>query len=133
MKAKFIVGLILLLIGFIAGYLPQNGQLSEVKSQLADLKQQLSGEKQARTMADFRNGAALLYNEVEKKNFSKAGEMATRFFTDLRAYANQTQDPLRQQLEGVLAGRDSITAEIAKADPAVAGLIQAMFLQLQGI
>jgi hypothetical protein len=133
MKYKIIGGLTLVLVGFIVGYVPQNTQLSGARSQVADLTQQLSAEKQARALADFRNSAALLYNEVAKNNFSNAGEQSTKFFTGLRAYTDQSQPPLRQRLEEVLASRDPITAGIAKADPATAALVQAMFLQMQGL
>ena len=57
---------------------------------------------------------------------------ASKLFTNLRKFANESPEPLRQKLEGVPAGRDVINAAIAKADPAAAGLIQSMFLQLQG-
>lgn len=132
MKNRIIVELVLVLGAFLVGFVPEFLKLSTAKSEIAELKQQLDQEKEARTVADFRNSAALLYVQASKSNFSTAGDQATKFFTDLRRFTDQAPDPLRQRLNSVLANRDAIIAAIAKADPASATLIQSMFLQMQG-
>ncbi len=132
MRNKIIVGAILVLIAFLAGFVPEFLKSSSAKSEIADLKHQLSEEKQARTVADFRNAAALLYFEVSKSNFATAGGQATKFFTDLRQFTDQAPEPLNQRLNRVLANRDAIIAAIARADPSSATLIQSIFLQMQG-
>ncbi|MEP7362965.1 MAG: hypothetical protein ABI972_06895 [Acidobacteriota bacterium] len=133
MRNQVIACLIAGLAGYAAGYLPQHSELSAANTQLSQTAKQLSEEKQARALADFRNSTALLHTEVSKSNFSTAGESASKLFTSLRTFTNEAPEPVRQRLESVLGGRDAIVAAIAKADPAAAGLIESMFLQLQGI
>jgi hypothetical protein len=132
MKNKFIIGLILLIAAFLGGFVPQHMRLSEAESQIVSLRQQLDGQKQATTLADLRNDTALLYNELSRSNYSVAGDRATKLFTALRQFTDQAPDPLKQKLEHVLLSRDTIIAAIAKADPGSAGLVQSMFLELQG-
>ena len=132
MKNRIIVELVLVLVAFLGGFVPQYLKLSTAKSEIAELKRQLNAETQDRTVADFRNAASLLYFETSKRNFSTAGDQATKFFTDLRRFTDQAPDPLRQRLNRVLTNRDAIIAAIAKADPASSTLIQSMFLQMQG-
>lgn len=129
---KFIVGLVLVVAAFLGGFVPQHKSLSEARSQIASLQQQLAGERQARTFADFRNETALLYTDISKSNYSAAGDRATKLFTGLQQFTYQAPAPLKQKLENVLQSRDAIVAAIAKADPSSAGLVQSMFLQLQG-
>lgn len=129
---KFIVGLILVVAAFLGGYVPEHMSVNKANSQITTLQQQLAEQKQARTLADFRNETAVLYTEVAKNNYSTASDHATKLFTGLQAFADQAPAPLKQKLEQVLQSRDAIVAAIAKADPSSAGLVQSMFLGLQG-
>jgi hypothetical protein len=132
MKSKFIVGLVLVIAAFLGGFVPQHMRLSEARSQIVLLRQQLADQQQASALADFRNDTALLYFDLSKSNYSVAGARATKLFTDLRQFTDQAPDPLKQKLEHVLLSRDAIIAAIAKADPSSATLVQSMFLELQG-
>jgi len=99
-----------------------------------ELRQQLVATQRSEAVNVFRNRAALLYTEVEKSNFSVASESASQFFTDLRAFTNQSADAsLKQNLEDILSTRDSIIGGLAKADPAVTAQIRELFLKMQNI
>jgi hypothetical protein len=133
MKNKIIDGAILVLIVFLVGFAPEFLKLSNAKSETAGLKQQLSEEKRARTIADFRNATALLYTEASKNNFSIAGDQATSSFTDLRQFADQAPLPLRQRLNSVLARQPRYRCPGPRQGrPASAAVIQSMFLQMRG-
>jgi hypothetical protein len=85
-------------------------------------------------MNSFRNRVALLHAETARNNFTVALVMASKFFTDLRAFTDQTTDPtLKQELGSVLSSRDAIIAGLAKADPAISAQIQELFLKLQKV
>jgi len=133
MKNQLIVGAGLTLAGFLLGFLPQYSRLSDARSDAASLTGQLTAEKKGRRIADFRNSAAHLYFEIESRNFASASEQASKFFTDLRQFTNQAEEPIRGRLENVLQGRDAIIAAIAKADPNAANLIRQVFQQLQQV
>jgi hypothetical protein len=127
MKNKIIAGLVLLIAGVLIGFVPQY-------SKLTDAEHQLDVSKRAEAINDFRNRFALLYFETAKNNFSVGLTMASKEFTDLRAFADQTPDQaLKTALGDVLSSRDSIIAGLAKADPAVSAQIQTLFMKMQKI
>lgn len=130
---KIIGGLVLAVLGFLAGFVPQYNRASGLDTKNSELTKSLGDERQARSLSDFRNRSARLYFELSKSNFDTAGEQASQFFTDLRQFTNQTSEPMRQRLEKVLSSRDTVVARIAKADPASASLLQSIFSELQGI
>lgn len=134
MTKKVVAGLVLLLLGFLGGFIPQHQKLSHTMQVNQDLLNQLDNAKQAEAISNFRNRAALLYAEAEKKNFSVASENASKFFTDLRDFASQSTDvSLKRNLEDLLSARDAIIGGLAKADPGVAAQIQELFLEMQKI
>ncbi|HEY8716010.1 MAG TPA: hypothetical protein VIM00_11580 [Candidatus Acidoferrum sp.] len=134
MKNKLILPLVLLLTGFLLGFIPERIKASRTVQTNQDLRLQLETVKKAGSVNSFRNRAALLYIETEKNNFSNASERASALFTDLRQYQNETADPsLKQNLEELLKARDAIIAGLAKADPAVTAQIQKLFLKMQEI
>jgi hypothetical protein len=134
MKRTVIVGLSLFLLGFLGGFVPQYSRVSKTMQENQELRRQLVATQRSEAVNVFRNRAALLYMEVEKSNFSVASESASKFFTDLRAFTNQSADvSLKQNLEDILSVRDSIIGGLAKPDPAVTAQIRELFLKMQNI
>lgn len=127
MKNKIIAGLVLFLAGVLIGFVPQYMKLT-------DTEHQLDVYKRADAINDFRNRFALLYFETAKNNFSVGLTMASKQFTDMRAFADQTSDQsLKNALGDVLSSRDSIIAGLAKADPATGAQVQTLFMKMQKI
>jgi hypothetical protein len=134
MKFKIIVGALLLIVGALIGFVPQYSKLTSAQHEVDDLRQRLDVSKRAEAMNSFRNRAALLYTETTRNNFTVALDMASKYFTDLRAFTDQTTDStLKRELGNVLISRDAIIAGLAKPDPAISGQIQELFLKLQEI
>lgn len=134
MKNKVLVGLVLLLVGFLCGFIPQHQRASRTTQVNQELRKQLDSSQRAEAIDRFRNRAALLYVQAEKKNFSLTSENASKSFTDLREFATQSTDAsLKQNLEDVLSARDAVISGLAKGDPAVAAQIQELFLKMQNI
>lgn len=132
MKNILIAGIAMLIVGFLAGFAPEHSKISRANQEAQVLKDQLDACKRAEAIGSFRNRAALLYVDASRNNFSIAGEKASKDFTAIRVFANQTSDAnLKQSLEDVLSSRDAIIAGLAKADPAVTATIQEMFMKLQ--
>ena len=127
MKNKLIAGMVLFFAGALIGFVPQYMKLT-------DAEHQLDVSKRADAINDFRNRFALLYFEAAKNNFSVGLTMASKEFTDLRSFADQTSDQnLKAALGDVLSSRDSVIAGLAKADPAVSAQIQTLFMKMQKI
>ncbi len=134
MKNRIIVGAVLVVVGVLVGFAPTYFKLVAAHHEIDSLSQQLDISKRAEAMDSFRNRAALLYTETSQNNFTVALETASKYFTDLQGFANQTTDPaLKQELGNVLMSRDAIISGLAKADPATSGQIQELFLKLQKI
>jgi hypothetical protein len=131
---RVIVVGILLVAAFAGGFVPQYLKASRLGEEAQGLRDQLDRCQSEKKLSDFRSGAGVLYVEVARNNYSVAAEESTKFFTQLREFATQTPDAgLKSRLEDVLTLRDRITAGLAKADPAVAGEVQDLFLKLQKI
>lgn len=127
MKNKLIAGLVLFIAGALAGFVPQYMKLT-------DAEHQLDVSKRAEAINDFRNRFALLYFETAQNNFSVGLTMASKEFTDMRAFADQTSDQnLKMAIGNILSSRDSVIAGLAKADPAVGAQIQSLFMKMQKI
>ncbi|MEO8025256.1 MAG: hypothetical protein ABI823_02220 [Bryobacteraceae bacterium] len=134
MKTNLIVGAVLFVVGFLGGFVPQYSKASKADGEVQDLKQQLDASRRASAIHSFQNRMGLLYVEAARSNFSVASERASKDFTDLRSFENQTSDAnLKSALEDILNSRDAVIAGLAKADPAVAASIQGLYLKMQAL
>ena len=123
MKNKVLWIVLLLIIVFLAGFLP-----SYVKARR--LENALAGARREQTLAQLRDLASLAYFQANQKDYGLAGGTATRFFDRAQVAANQEPDvSARKPLEELLSLRDRITAGLAKGDPGVLGDLQALFLK----
>ena len=134
MRNTIIGGAALFIVGLLIGFAPEYSRLVEARHEIDNLRRQLDVSKRAEAINSFRNRAALLYTETTQNNFTVALDMASKEFTDLRTFTDQTADvALKQGLGNVLSSRDAIIAGLAKADPAVSVQIQELFLKMQKI
>ena len=73
-----------------------------------------------------------MYLEATRKNYGTAAEYSSRLFERSQQMAANTGDPaLRAALEDVLRARNTITAELAKGDPAVVTDLQPIVMRLE--
>lgn len=130
MMARTLAHVIAVGIIFLAGYLPGSSRArraSEESRQAAQRLEETENEL-AKTRFDLdvarlRGSLGEVLHQANANNFGVAAERATRFFDELRAAVNSPQLPpateRRGVLEGILARRDEISADLARADPAV--------------
>src|SRR5512146_1476234 len=122
MNKKLILVAAALIAVFLIGFVPQAIKASRLDAELRDSRATLAG-------ADLRDLAGLAYLQANQKNYGLASDTCIRFFNQVRATANQTQDAGRQKaIEDLLTPRDRITGELAKGDAAVIGELQDLFL-----
>src|SRR5258705_383496 len=120
---KAIIGAVVLVIVFLAGFVPQYVKANRLENELRQARQ---GE----APAELRDLVALIYVQASQKNYGLAAATATRFFNRVREVANQTADPsAKKALENLLVSRDKITAELAKGDAGVIGDLQELFVK----
>jgi hypothetical protein len=132
MKNNLILWSVLLVLGFLGGFVPQFMKAGRLETDLRTAERKLGVCEQSARFSQFRDLAAVMYLETARKNYGVAAEAAGRFFQGLRQCAGHIADPeLSKRLEEVLNSRDSITAGLAKADPGVLSEMESLLLQTQ--
>jgi hypothetical protein len=120
-KNQIIVVIILLIIVFLAGFVPQYVKVKRLENDLSVARQEI-------TLAQLRDLAALALVQANQKNYGLAAGTSKQFFTRAREVANQAPDANgRKAFEDLLASQDKITAELAKGGPEALDDLQALF------
>jgi hypothetical protein len=123
MKNRIIVGAVLLIVVFLAGFLPSYVKANRLENELRQARRE-------HRMAQLRDFACLAYIQASQKDYGLAAGTTTRFFDHTREAANQAPDAsFRKPLEDLLILRDPITAELAKGDPGVLSDLQALVVK----
>ena len=132
MKAKFVIGLILLLGGFLGGFIPQYLKARETAEQLSNQGRELSTCRLSQQLSTLRDSAAMAYLQATQKNYGIATEYSKQLFDQAQRTASQTDDPaVRKLLEDVLGARDPIMADLANGDAAVVSKLQPLLTNLE--
>jgi len=119
-KNQIIVVIVLLIIVFLAGFVPQYIKVKR-------LENALSVARQENALAQLRDLADLAFIQANQKNYGLAAGTSKPFFSRARDVANRAPDANgRKALEDLLASQDKITAELAKGDSEALGDLQAL-------
>ena len=122
---KFLVWVILLVIGFLLGFVPQYLKAHSLNEQVTRCQADLQ-------LAQVRQFGALTYVAATQLNYGNASSYAQQFFAQAQKVAASPGDPAAQSLANeVLSARDKITADLAKGDSAVVGELQPIILKLE--
>ena len=112
-KTTVIVVGALIITAFLAGFIPSSVKARRVENELRQVREE-------NRMVQLRDLAGLAYLQASQKNYGLAAGTCTGFFQHIREAANQARrSGSRETLEGLLAGQERITAELAKGDAAV--------------
>lgn len=131
-----VIGVVLI---FLAGYLPGSSRARRAAEESRQNAQRL-GETQGvlaqsqydLEVARLRGHLGEVLHEANANNFGNAAGRATAFFDGLAAAVNSPQlgsGPRRNVLETILARRDEISADLARADAAVKPKLAGMYMQ----
>lgn len=132
MRSKLVLWFLLLLAGFLVGFILQYSRLHRVQQELSASTKQLGSCQSSQQLAQLRDTATMMYLEVVQKNYGKAGEYSREVFDQAQQIANSTQDSaLRNLLRDTLATRDQVTADLAKGDAAALSEIQLVLSKLE--
>jgi hypothetical protein len=120
-KNRNMVVIILLIIVFLVGFVPQYIKVKH-------LENDLSVARQENALAQLRDLAGLVFVQASQKNYGLAAGTSKQFFSRTREAANRAPNANRRKaLEDLLASQDKITAELAKGDPEALGDLQVLF------
>ena len=125
MRHKLVLWFLLVLAGFLIGFILQYSRLQRVQQDLSASTKQLGSCQSSQQLAQLRDTTTMMYLEVVQKNYGKAGEYSREVFDQAQQIASSTEDPaLRNLLRDILATRDQITADLAKGDAGALSEIQ---------
>jgi hypothetical protein len=132
MRRKLVLWLVLLIAGFLAGFILPYTKLQRVRQELFASTKQLRSCQSSEQLSLLRDTATMMYLEAVQKNYGKAGESSKEFFDQAQRIVSSTEDPaLRNLLPDILAARDQITADLAKGDAAAISEIQLVVSKLE--
>jgi hypothetical protein len=122
-KSRFGVIFVLLIVVFLAGFLPQYVNAKR-------LENKLRAATQEKRLAELRDLAGLAYLQASQKDYGLAAGTSSRFFDRTRELASQTPNSSRgKSLQDLLNARDKVTAQLAKGDPGVLTELQTLFVR----
>jgi len=132
MPRKIAIWFVLLIVGFLAGFIPQYSRLQQAQWQLSASTKELVSCQASEQLSQLRDTATVMFLEVVQKNYGKAGEYSKEFFDKTQRIQSSTGDPvLRNLLRDTLATRDQITADLAKGDSAALSEIQLLLSKIE--
>jgi hypothetical protein len=132
MRRKLVLWLVLLIAGFLTGFILQYARLQRVQRELSAAIKQLGSCQSSEQLSRLRDTATMMYLEAAQRNYGKAGEYSKEFFDQAQRIVSCTEDPaLRNLLRDALATRDHITADLAKGDAAALSEIQPVLSKLE--
>src|SRR5207253_5145587 len=132
MPRKLVLWFVLLIAGFLVGFILQYARLQRVQQELSASTKQLGSCQSSEQLSQIRDTATMMYLDAVQKNYGKAGEYAKEFFDQAQRIVSSTEDPaLRNLLRDTLTTRDQITADLAKGDAAALSEIQPLLSKLE--
>jgi hypothetical protein len=127
---KLIIGLLLIGVVFLTGFLPQYLKVAQLEEEVSNVKQDLASCQMRGGLAELRDLAALMYLEANQKNYGLAGQYSSRYFDQVREAMNQLGDPtLKQKLKEILDLRDAITAGLARGEAEILAEVQNLLIK----
>jgi hypothetical protein len=132
MRHKLVLWFLLVLVGFLVGFILQYSRLQRVQQELSASTKRLSSCQSSQQLSQLRDTSTMMYLEVVQKNYGKAGEYSKDVFDQAQQIASSTEDPaLRNLLRDTLATRDQVTADLAKGDAAALSEIQLVLSRIE--
>ena len=113
-----IVGAVLVLGAYLAGFIPQYGRASDLQGQLEEAQVQVRSLERSAALMRSRELAHLMHLEVAKRNYGLATQRAEEFFRHIQSVHAETEDEtLKDGLRQLYAERDAVIADLSQAAP----------------
>jgi len=80
MPRKLVLWSVLLIAGFLTGFIVQYARLQRVQQELSASTKQLGSCQSSEQFSQLRDTATMMYLEVVQKNYGNAGEYSERVF-----------------------------------------------------
>ena len=127
-----IVGSVLLLGAYLAGYLPQYSRASNLQEELQRANERVQTLQRDAGLMRARALAHRIHLETAKKNYGVAVQHAEQFFSYIQALANEAQDPaLKNGLAQIASQRQAVIADLSQVAPTADERVRQLVEQVQ--
>ena len=128
----FLVGLVALVVGLIAGALPLYVRARNAEAQAAAMEERLQGElaqaQRALAISNVHSRLAILLSQVRRGEFEPAQRTSTDLYDRVDgALASLEDGDDKRRLLTLKETRDEVTAKLAVADVSVAQTLERLF------
>jgi hypothetical protein len=132
-RAAIAAAVVLLAVAFLVGFWPQRQGRVAAERELADVRTRLAAAEDRVRAAAVLGQLLAVRDAVAAQNYGEARQLSSAFFDVARAESPRTSLPgMSALLENVLRQRDGVISALALGDPAVAGPLRQMEVDLRG-
>ena len=119
-------------VAYLAGYGPERQARVASETALEATRASLERAEARNRLYSLQSQLVALLATAEARNFGAAQGEATTFFNAVRAESGRPdQSHVRKALEGILAGRDSLTIALTQNDPAALAMLHGTMARLR--
>src|SRR5262245_61783784 len=119
MRVHVTIWIVLLVGGFLLGFVPEYLKNRELRTQLQDPQKTIASLKLQAQLAELRDTASLVLLELSRQNYGLARDHSGQYYEKLKEATEAVQDPaLKKSLEDLQATRETIAAQLAAATAA---------------
>jgi hypothetical protein len=130
MKVHITLWVVLLIGGFLLGFIPQYLKNRELERLLEGPQKTIDALELQVQMSELRDLASLMLIELSRQNYGLARDYSNQYYSKLNDAANTVEDAnLKKSLEDLAATRDSLTTNLATANPASLAASQPIVLK----
>jgi hypothetical protein len=130
MRVHVTLWIVLLLGGFLLGFIPEYLKNRELRAELESPQKTIDALNVQIQMAEIRDAASALLLEVSRQNYGLARDNASQYYSKLKDAIDTAQDPaLKKSLQDLAATHDSLTTELATANPTSLAAAQSLVLK----
>ena len=129
-KAHFTLWVVLLLGGFLVGFVPEYMKNRDLRAQLQEPQKIIDALRLQAQLGQLRDAASLMILDVSRQNFGLARDHSVEYYTKLKELIDANPDPaLKKSLEELAATRDDIDKELANTTPGSLAASQSLLLK----
>jgi hypothetical protein len=130
---KLWIVLALVVVAFLAGYVPERLKRRDSESLAAQTRSELEAARARVRLGAVLGRALTLRDAVAAQNYGIAKSISTQFFEAAREEAAQSVDPAtRTTLDEIAKMRDTLTSALTAGDPASAEMVRGLEIKLRG-
>ncbi len=118
MRVHITLWVVLLIIGFLLGFVPEYLKNRELQTQLENPKKTIDTLKLQLQLGDVRDAAALMLLELSRQNYGLARDHSMDYYNKLHKLINESQDEnLKKSLAELSATQNSLTTNLLTSTP----------------